>query len=1191
MDDEGLLPPEEPYVPPDEWKDNPYEDYEPEEGYEIEVPHIAGISTIAIDEVLDCETGEAIPYESLTLRVIYCEGSSSPYSVDDIEGIVVWAPGYEPRIITELEPVEFGVLFFTVTILVPLETPICLVPSREHSLTPTYPAAACVGDVALSVTTKVVPFAWNSVGSFDAFTIFIYENPCGQYPPPPSPTPTPTPEPSGSPTPTGGGTTPGATPTPTPTPTPTTPTGQPVATTAGVWEPLWDKLCPEQREEMNRRHLEEGLSGWAWVKAARELLASKGETVPAAGYLVEQEGVLLPNTPLIAEIGPLEPSTHLVEVDLEELVEEGEAVIWQVMGLYTDEAGEPAAMLSDPQCVRYEPVVDVGDDVTPVPSCPECVSVSEQWECETPIKVDRPLDYYPKKTTMNPDERIAISVHATDNDLLYWRCVCYEETLRKIGSYADRVTYQWDLQGKGSLVDPYENSVLYELPLDVAPGTTEKAVVRCKIQAPRGGDKEIEGRIEIEITGGEEACDDYAVTVTVTPVKEEPCPPPPEETGRDCLAVLKYGKADGPIAGTIVVYTMSYVNEPIILKATHVDTDELTIKCEHSVCLLRPEFDYPLPDPLTFTWDDQGAGGTFPLGNVGRGVVYIPPKKDQVTIKCEVKDLVVRDPEVKEQKEQPIAEVVIDLTKCDKEWLPERDNTTTLTARTYQYRNGQCTYPGPSRRITFDLVETSSEGGYCVNCGDPFFWENDLFFDPAVLQGAFHLCNDATAQAPQPKYFTQATTKTRVAEAVVTVSSEDYGSYGEIKSSAFNATPIEPREPDGAVVCRLGENNVDVPRDDVPQNGNHIADKWDAKYPTNQGSTDDTDRSLSNAQDGDGLERYEEYRGVDLNNDDRVAYDHARTDAQELRSPANERLSPNLKDLFVQGSVFDADHPFAIGSAFREAEIVVHEFSGVVGADDEGIDVLEVQLDPGVSQAQNDDGLISHLGTAFAVPNNPNTAIAGVWVRGWSFDTLGESGVGNATTYAAVPAFTTRVYRSSLDHYFGDRPYDDGNTLARVLGVFPTSWTDPPNGILDWRDDVEDANDNGRLDANERDGGGDPFDDGDGDLDGDRLFLDAANHYAVNRALSPFDHDGDDLVWTSAFFEDPIAAGVSAAVAGEYSKAVVTRHLITHEMGHGVGIGPHCNDASCLMYQWSMGWHRDGHFCDTCRSRILIHND
>ena len=867
VDEDEILPPEAPHWPPEGppegWEDNPYEDYEgkeSEEGYEVETPNIGGITSILIDRVLDCVSGEVIPYEQLSLRVVYRDDAVRPFDISDIVGIVVSAPGYLSHAIVHFEPIEFGFLFVTFTVLVPLEAPICLEPITERTLTPTHPTGACVGDAPVSVTSPVVPFAWDSTGSFDAFTVFIYENPCGMYPPGPTPTPTPVPpDTPTTPTPTGPGTT--------SPPTPTTPTALPQTTTAGVWEPLWDKLCPEQREEMNRRHLEEGLSGWAWVKAAREMLASKGETVPAAATLVEQEDVLLPNTPLVTEIGPIEPDAESVEVVLSEGIEPGEAFIWQVMGVYADEAGETAAMLSEPQCIRYEPVVDLTGDLTPVVACPECVPDEEQWECETPIEVDHPLDYYPKKAFMSPDERIAISVHAKDDDLLFWKCFCFEETLRKIGSYADRVTYEWKLEGRGDLVDPFENSVMYQFPLDVAPGTTEMATIRCKIRAPRGGDKMIEGKVEIRMTGGAEACDDYTVHVTVTPVKEEPCPDPPQEKGRDCLAVLKYGKADGPITGSIRVYNMAYRNEPIILKATHVDTDELTIQCTRTVCLMRPEFDYSLPDPLVFTWSDQGAGGTFPLGNVGRSVVYIPPAKEEVTIQCEVKDLVIRDRDVKEQEQQPIARVVIDLTKCDRNWLPSDDGLTGFTAKIYALHKGQCAWPGPSRRITFWLDAVSHERGVCLNKGTSL--NPDLWFSTSGNSRSFHLCDDQTidnlcgallTERANHKHWQKATTKQRVAEATVLVQSEDYGAFGWIESLAFNAAPILPRDPGAAVNCTLGKNTVEIPRDD---DNNQIAD---AAPQNDRGRAANRDADNIPVGDpnhpGDGLSNYEEYRGL-----------------------------------------------------------------------------------------------------------------------------------------------------------------------------------------------------------------------------------------------------------------------------------------------------------------------------------------
>ena len=1120
-----------------------------EEGTEFETPFLPDISTFVLGDVLDCETGVLIDPIVLRTEFEFAAGAQAPYSLDQLEQVLIHAPGYHPYAITAFHPYTISLLFVQVTILTPEETSICLEPIRERSLDSFSPAGECVGEVSSVVRDPSVPFQWAALGDFTHYEILIYDNPCGLYPPPDSPTPTPTPTPS---------------PTPTPAPVPT-PTDQPVRTTAGVWEPLWEKLTPAQREELASR----GLSGWGWVKAAREQLGETGDEIPAEGLIQETEGVLLPDTELIARIGPISGETTQALLPLEALLEPGQAFIWQVLGVYEDPDGERGALLTSAQCVRYQPMDTVSGDVVPVVSCPECASEGEVWDCDQPIQVVRPLDIYPKKTDMNPDERIAISILAEDSDLLLWQCECLEETQRKVGSYPERLSYSWQLTGSGELVDVFENSAIYQLPEDLAPGETTTDSIRVTLLAPRGGDKSIEGQIVLTITAGEEGCDNYTVQANVIQPAQEQCPPPLQEYGRDCVAVLKYGKANGPIAGSIMLYSMAFVNEPVLLKATHVDTDELTIKCERTICIEHPEVDYPLPDPLAFVWDDQGAGGQFPLGNTGRCVVYIPPQKDGVTIHCKPTDLIVRDRDVDEMSNQPIARIVIDLTTCDRDWLPEHGNSTSFTARTYQYRNGQCTYPGPARRITFDLSNVSSETGYCVNRGDSLEW--DLFFSAAVLGNSYYLCEDETFLAREATYFSRATTKERASEATVVVSSEDFGSYGEISARAFNAQTIEPRAPDGVVSCTLGENLVDIPLDDVPEGGNHIADKWDAKFPVRQGEFADADESSNNVHDGDGLIRYDEYRGVDVDDDGRIAYDDARTKAQELANPMNERLSPDLKDLFV--TTFRAQDlgDLRFGEAFENAEIVVHRFRG---ADQDHIDVMVIDPTAGTppnasytTAGQTDmDGHLNKLNT----PGN---------FREWMVDWLGGSTIGTAAVYGAP-----LVFDECIEAYFNEKPYVDGSTLANPADPPATfQWTGAPNGILDGMTMIEDRNDNGNLDAHERDGvatGAQVPDDGDGVLDGDHLSIALAAttaFYSVawNADLSVYDADNDGQVQVGT---------------NEYTMAQVTLHVLTHEMGHGVGIGPHCNDATCLMYSETPNWDRQDHLCPRCQGLLRIHN-
>ncbi|MFC2083175.1 hypothetical protein ACFLSG_03960 [Candidatus Bipolaricaulota bacterium] len=1169
--------------------DKPHEDVpggdETDQGTEFETPFLPDVSTFVLGDVLDCVTGEIVDPTLLSTEFVFAPGSEPPYELSQLEKVIVRAFGYLPYQIIGFQPYTINLLFIQITLLMPAETGICLDPIGDVSLVPIAPIGDCVGEVTTLISESQTPFQWEAVGNFLSYEILVYDNPCGLYPPPPTPTPSPTP----TPTPTG---------TPSPTPTPTA--GQPKTTTAGVWEPLWERLTPEQREQLEGR----GLSGWGWVKAARELLGESGEPVPAEGLIEEVDGVLLPDTSLIARFGPISGETMETILPLEGILEPGAAFIWQILGVYEDAEGEQGAILTPAQCVRYQPVDILSGDVVPVASCPECESVGDVWDCDQPIQVTKPLDYYPKTTTMNPDERISLSILGTDTDLLLWQCECLEETMRKIGIYPDRLSYNWQLTGKGQLVDTFENSAIYELPVDLEPNEQTTATIRITLNAPRGGDESIEGRVILTITAGAEGCGDYSVQTTIIQPTQEPCPPPLLEYGRDCLAFLKYGKADGPISGTILLYTMAYVGEPILLKATHTDNDELTIKCEQTICIEPPEIDYSLQDPLAFTWDDQGAGGQFPLGNTGRGVVYIPPRKDNVTIQCTPQDLIVRDPDARKTDTQPVAQIVIDLTMSDSDWLPEKDNTTTFTARIYEYRNGQCTYPGPQRRITFDLSDISNELGYCVNQGDS--QENDLFFSRGLLQGTFHLCNDETRAAAQPTYFTQATTKARATEMTVTVSSGDYGSYGELDSSAFNAQAIKPRAPNGAVVCQLGDNTVDIPRDDVPQGGNHIADAWDARYPNNQAETNDQDESVNNPSDGDGLTRYQEYRGVDVNDDGQVAYNDARTAQQELRAPQNERLSPEHKDLFIT-TVKAADLAnLRYGRAYENASIVVHKFQG---SNRRGIDVLSIDITAGTptgqhftaSPARSRTDLDGHL-NKIETPNNSPVNQA----RSWTTDWMGGSTIGNMTTYGNPLLFST-----SIDNYFSEFPYIDGGTFqpAAAGAANPNTWAGNANGTLDTREMVEDRNDNGHLDPSEQDNN---FDDGDNVLDGDRLRFAYApgtggafisgdwNAGAANPgAFNVYNRNGDAQV---------------EAPDGSYTRQQVDVMIITHELGHALGVGSgntlwynlrrliggglavfdgagHCSDPRCTMFRETNNFTRQDFLCPNCQAVLLIHNN
>jgi len=467
------------------------------------------------------------------------------------------------------------------------------------------------------------------------------------------------------------------------------------------------------------------------------------------------------------------------------------------------------------------------------------------------------------------------------------------------------------------------------------------------------------------------------------------------------------------------------------------------------------------------------------------------------------------------------------VTPCDDSWLPKggaEDNETTFTATVYP-----STSPATVRYTLYDVAQ---EPGYCVNRPatvptsgeDSAAWKDLQFKDPQSGLTISGTDKDV------------ATTNNAVSSITVTVKSFDYGAFGKLKAEA-QIGGVWVR----AFVDYPGETNpqpefASVPRD---LDNNTIADSW---AHNNGAAADDADVSLNNAHNGDGLTRYDEYRGVDIDNDGKVA------DA--------ERLNPDRKDLFAYRSGFVGWVPFGIGNAFNEAQIDVHVFHGTLGTDDRKIDVMLVS-------ALNQGG---HLEKR-------------VVSRDWTWSTQGQSGVGTAVAYGGPG-----INKLANDYYFSDKPYKDGNTWTAAA-----TWGDPPNGVLDPLTRVEDTNDNGVLDAVEKDGStSPPPDDADGVLDGDHVVPNGAT-WNWGQDLNPMDIDNNSKV------ELPRASVVPVNAADESTKAQVVQHTITHEMGHGVGIngpfGGHCDDNTCLNAQSPENWRRDGHFCNDCRAMILIHND
>jgi predicted Zn-dependent protease len=66
-----------------------------------------------------------------------------------------------------------------------------------------------------------------------------------------------------------------------------------------------------------------------------------------------------------------------------------------------------------------------------------------------------------------------------------------------------------------------------------------------------------------------------------------------------------------------------------------------------------------------------------------------------------------------------------------------------------------------------------------------------------------------------------------------------------------------------------------------------------------------------------------------------------------------------------------------------------------------------------------------------------------------------------------------------------------------------------------------------------------------------------------------------------------------AAPSAAYPQATIqqaTQSIVTHELAHALGVNLHTTDATCVMYQYSINWIRDGHFSPTAANLIQVVN-
>lgn len=195
--------------------------------------------------------------------------------------------------------------------------------------------------------------------------------------------------------------------------------------------------------------------------------------------------------------------------------------------------------------------------------------------------------------------------------------------------------------------------------------------------------------------------------------------------------------------------------------------------------------------------------------------------------------------------------------------------------------------PAQKAQFKFELEEVSHEPGVCMNWPPKSQVKDPADFDLKIvkpnLQNSQNLQNILLESVD--KNGQSATSRPKLSEADLTVTSYDYGAYGKLKVSVQLQDGSPPFD------AHL-EGKPDVTEVTIPlvTKGNRIADAWEKSYSLSNTReiADDDSEPEGDGTPGDGLSLYEEYRGFHVQDDpDADQNGHIRTD-------------PTKKDVFIR---------------------------------------------------------------------------------------------------------------------------------------------------------------------------------------------------------------------------------------------------------------------------------------------------
>jgi len=335
----------------------------------------------------------------------------------------------------------------------------------------------------------------------------------------------------------------------------------------------------------------------------------------------------------------------------------------------------------------------------------------------------------------------------------------------------------------------------------------------------------------------------------------------------------------------------------------------------------------------------------------------------------------------------PREETEVEIVPPDdyEKWMPQAGATEDLAGNFIEFeivahKKGDPDAPPPKSvsKYKIELLNTSCESGVDLNWPPKEVAKSDFDLRIDASTGPITL-SDEQGQSAETK-------ENNLEDFVIRVNSRDWGGYSGLRVTA-------QLKDGGSVVAHVrgqsGQRELAIPKDD---NGNHIADAWEHEFnlQNDDASADEDTTPAGDGTNGDSIALYDEYRGFHIRG-------------------KHERLSPNIKDLFV----WDSSN---LGS-------------GVYG-DTSGVSVHLISVsERSTSGGGKNDNVVT--------PNGSHGSVYALWLQQGN---IGDGGVGETLSDGGVTTTPAHVRVITIDAnliaaaYGSEAASELRSTIAHELG-------------------------------------------------------------------------------------------------------------------------------------------------------------